>query len=152
VVRQELRPMAGRKREGNRPDRRIWDAAATTPQQRQALLGKIHYVGSANHKLHPSDYGFTPSHNPRPSKSACDMLRSIVIAEASKLFRDGIMRGMVSPFEPNGIPKYVWAVDDDGEVYEAKAKPGQESEYHGYRIGEDEQSVRQYVLAEWKRR
>lgn len=144
--------MAGRKREGNRPDRRIWDAAATSPEQRQALLEKISYAGSPNHKLHPGDYGFIPSHNPRPTKSPCDALRPILIMEASQLFREGIRRGMVSHFEPGGAPKYVWAVDADGEVYEAKAKPEQESVYHGYRIGEDEQSVRQYILAEWKKR
>jgi len=144
--------MAGRKREGNRPDRRIWDAAATSLQQREALLGKVRYAGSANHKLHPGDYGFIPSHNPRPTKSACDALRPILITEASQLFRDGILRGMVSRFEPGGMPKYVWAVDGDGEVYEAKAKPDQDAVYHGYRIGEDEQSVRQYVLREWSKR
>lgn len=144
--------MACRRREGNRPDRRIWDDAATTVLQRKALCEKIHYVGSGNHKLRPGDYGFTPSHNPRPSKSPCDALRSVLIKEASELFKKGIMRGMVSRFEPESIPKYVWAVDADGEVYEAKAKTNQETEYHGYRIGEDEQAVREYVLEEWKKR
>lgn len=144
--------MAGRKREGNRPDRRVWDAAATTLSERQTLLGKLRYVGSANHKLHPGDYGFTPSVNPRPTKSACDALRPIRIKEASRLFCEGISRGMVSRFEVGGAPKYVWAVDENGEVYEAKAKSGQEFDYHGYRIGEDEETVRQYVLAEWNKR
>jgi len=144
--------MASRKREGNRPDRRILDEAATTGVQRKSLCEKARYVGSANHKLHPGDYGFTPSHNPRPSKSPCDALRPVLIKEASELFRNGIMRGMVSRFEPENIPKYVWAVDSDGEVYEAKAKAGQETEYHGYRLGGDEKSVREYILEEWKKR
>ena len=152
IAPEEHKPMAGRRREGNRPDRRIWDEAATTMEQREALCRKIRYVGSANHKLRPGDYGFIPSHNPRPSKSPCDALRSVLIKEASELFQNGIMRGMVSRFEPEGIPKYVWAVDADGEVYEAKAKADQETVYHGYRIGEDEQSVREYVLEEWKKR
>lgn len=69
IAPEEYKPMAGKRREGNRPDRRIWDEAATTVEQREALCGKVRYVGSANHKLRPGDYGFTPSHNPRPSKS-----------------------------------------------------------------------------------
>lgn len=144
--------MASRRREGNRPDRRILDEAATTRKQRETLCEKARYVGSGNHKLRPGDYGFTPTHNPRPSKSPCDALRPVLIKEASELFRNGIMRGMVSHFEPENIPKYVWAVDADGEVYEAKAKAGQEIEYHGYRIGEDEKSIREYILEEWKKR
>ncbi len=64
----------------------------------------------------------------------------------------GVAAGMVSAFAGDGIPKYVWAVDDDGEVYEAKAKPGQETTYHGYRLGEDERTMRDLIRKEWKRR
>ncbi len=58
---------------------------------------------------------------------------------------------MISAFDTGGIPKYIWAVDVFGEVYEAKTKPDQEVDYHGYRIsGED--GMRDLILAEWKRR
>jgi hypothetical protein len=58
---------------------------------------------------------------------------------------------MVSRFESDGTPKYVWTVDSHGEVYEAKTKPP-DTAYHGYRIGEDEREMRRYILAEWKKR
>jgi len=58
----------------------------------------------------------------------------------------------VSAFSEGGVPKYVWAVDQDGEVYEAKTKPEREMSYHGYRLGDDEIDMRKYVLGEWKRR
>jgi hypothetical protein len=112
----------------------------------------MRYVGSSNHKLRPGDYGFVPSHNPRPSKSPCDGLRSVLVAEARALFERGIMLGMVSRFGEEGAPKYVWSVDDAGEVYEAKAKPEREREYHGYRLGDDEREIRRYILDEWKKR
>ena len=104
--------MSTRKREGNRPDRRILDATASTDAARRALALRVWYVGSANHKLKPGDYGFVPSHNPRPSKSVCDDLRSVSLQEASELFNRGIMLGMFSVLSSVGVPKYVWAVDD----------------------------------------
>lgn len=144
--------MSTRKREGNRPDRRILPPEATSEEIRVALKARIRYVGSANHKLRPGDYGFVPSHNPRSSKSPCDELRPILLAEAATLFERGIGLGMVSHFEIGGVPKYVWSVDKYGEVYEAKTKPEKDEQYHGYRIGDDERAMRRYILDEWNKR
>ena len=144
--------MTTRKRQGNRPERRIVPPEAISIDVRASLKARLRYVGSANHKLRPGDYGFVPTHNPKPSKSPCDDLRSILIAEATVLFEQGIDLGMVSHFEDGGVPKYVWSVDKSGEVYEAKTKPGQEVQYHGYRRGDDERAMRRYVLDEWNKR
>ena len=117
----------------------------------KALATLLRYEGVSLHKLHPGDYGFVPPVNPRPAKSSCDELRPVGRAEAVRLFRRGLASEMVSRFESGGTPKYVWAVDGDGEVYEAKTKPP-DSVYHGYRIGEDEPEMRRYILGEWRRR
>jgi hypothetical protein len=45
-------------------------------------------------------------------------------------------------------PKYIWAVDEAGEVYEAKIGNGG---YHGYRL-EAADSMRTVVKREWARR
>ena len=140
------------KREGNRPDRRIAAATLMDGEARRALTDRVAYVGSATHKLHPGDYNFLPPQNPRPTKSPCDALRPVLLAEARDLFRQGIMRGMVSAFAPGQAPKYIWSVDAVGEVYESKARPERELLYHGYRIGPDEPDMRRYVLKEWKQR
>lgn len=79
----------------------------------------------------------------------CDDLRPVLLAEALHLLRSGILKGMVSPFPPGSQPKYVWAVGDDGEVYEAKCKSDQADPYHGYRLGQDEKTMRDYILREW---
>lgn len=59
---------------------------------------------------------------------------------------------MVSAFPDGGVPKYVWSVDDEGEVYEAKTRPEHEVAYHGYRLREDDRHMRETVLKEWHRR
>lgn len=80
------------------------------------------------------------------------MLRSVLLAEAQELFSRGIELGMMSRLGNDGIPKYVWSVDSAEELYEAKTKSGQEEEYHGYRIGDDERIMRRYILVEWNAR
>ena len=140
-----------KRREGNRPDRRIAPAGTYSEFELAVLSALATYVGSALHKLHPGNYGFIPSVNPRPSKSVCDDLRPVALKEASRLLAEGIRAGMVSRFDPSGPPKYVWAVDGDGEVYEAKTKPP-DTAYHGYRLGDDEEAMRRYIRAEWEKR
>jgi len=140
-----------RKRQGNRPNRRVAPVDSNSAEDLEALVARLRYEGTSLHKLHPGDYGFVPPVNPRPSKSPCDELRPILRAEAAKLFREGLVSGMVSRFDKGGTPKYVWAVDADGQVYEAKTKPPDTS-YHGYRIGEDEPEMHRYILGEWRTR
>ena len=60
------------------------------------------------------------------------------------------MHGMVSTIRGDGAPKYVWAVDDTGEVYESKI--GSDLDYHGYRLGDNDKAVREYVRREWNQR
>jgi hypothetical protein len=95
-----------------------------------------------------SDYCFHPPVNPRPWKSTCDGLRVVLLAEARELLRRGILCGMFSEFSGGGAPKYVWAVDTMGEVYEAKVG---NNGYHGYRL-EDEDAMTRIVLREWAKR
>jgi hypothetical protein len=141
--------MSAGKREGNRPERRFAAAGTYSQEELLALSRRIRYGGMAHHKRRPGDYGFVPPVNPRPSKSMCDDLRPIRLAEASALFSVGIHLGLISPFLPEGVPKYVWAVDEYGEPYEAKVG-GDGSEHHGYRINENEARMREYILKEWE--
>lgn len=135
-------------RQGNNPKRRIVLIHDLNAEERKGLVSKLIYVGSALHKTKPGDYSFHPPVNPRPWKSICDGLRVIVLAEARELFREGILAGMFSKFPAGGVPKYVWAVDNKGEVYEAKIG---DDGYHGYRLEEDD-AMRKLVLKEWVQR
>ncbi len=137
-----------RKRQGNDPKRRIAPADRLDPAGREALATRLTYVGSPYHKLRPGDYNFQPPVSPRPWKSVCDGRRLILKQEAEELFRAGIMNGMFSNFADGDTPKYVWAVDSEGEAYEAKIGLGG---YHGYSL-EDEDDFRGFVSKEWEKR
>ncbi|WP_313231075.1 hypothetical protein [Sphingobium yanoikuyae] len=137
---------------GNQPNRRLVAAGTYDEETLSDLIKRVRYVGSSIHKLKPADYGFVPPTNPRPSKSPCDDLRIVKLAEAQALLTAGIKAGMTSAFDSDSVPKYVWVVDEDYQVYEAKTKPGQETDYHGYRLGEDEQTMRKLILKEWEAR
>jgi hypothetical protein len=64
------------------------------------------------------------------------------------LFSQDILKDISSAFYGYAQPKYVWSVDSDDEVYEAKIGLGG---YHGYRLA-DEDDIRAVVLKEWRKR
>ena len=140
------------KRQGNNPKRRIVPRGALDPEDLGRLAREARYVGSAHHKSKPADYRFTPPVSPRPNKSLCDGKRIVKKREAMSLFRQGLSRGMVSRYPENGLPKYVWAVDRYGEVYEAKL--GDDGRrYHGYALNADgERDLCRWVVTEWNAR
>jgi hypothetical protein len=67
------------------------------------------------------------------------------------MLNKGILLGMVSDFFFGAYPKFVWCVDDNGEVYEAKTNSVAPGVYHGYRVEEDD-NVPDYVKRVWKQR
>ena len=81
----------------------------------------------------------------------CDRKRIVTRREAEVLFRNGVKCGMVSRHAEKGFPKYVWTVDDNGDVYEAKLGHDGRS-YHGYRLGADDRFMRRQVIKEWQAR
>ena len=65
----------------------------------------------------------------------CDDSRVIRLQEARAFLDAAFARGMINACDPRALPKYAWAVDEEGEACEAKL--GRDG-YHGYRLGEDE--------------
>ena len=139
------------KRHGNNPKRRIAPQHSFGPKELESLASAARYRGSAHHKKRPADYGFHPPANPRPHKSLCDGRRMIKREEATALFLKGLRTGMISVHRVNGLPKYVWAVDHEGEPYEAKLGHDGRS-YHGYRLGLDDRAMRDTVIRAWDER
>jgi hypothetical protein len=140
------------KRQSNRPDRRIAPVDSVSQADLQSIEAAARYGGTPYHKCQPGDYGFHPPSDPRPSKGLCDDLRPILKDEAARLLSAGIRKGMVSRPKPGQLPKYIWAVDEQGEPYEAKTDPGQGAPYHGYRLSDKDPQMRAEVLKEWFRR
>ena len=138
------------KYQGNNPKRRIAKRGYYTERE-LAGFAAARYSGTGHHKTKPADYGFDPPVAPRPSKSVCDDKRIVMKAEAVQLFQAGVRRGMVSMHRVRNLPKYAWALDEHGEVYEAKLGNDMRS-YHGYRLGKDERAMCEWVVEEWKER
>lgn len=137
---------------GRHPKRRIAKKGYFTASELAGFAAAARYVGSAHHKSRYADYGFHPPANPRASKSLCDGLRVVRKADAEAQLQSGFARGMVSQRCPqDGLPKFVWAVDGDGEVYEAKLG-GDGHSYHGYRLGRDDIDMCKWVTKEWRQR
>ena len=63
----------------------------------------------------------------------------------------GFRRGMVSQQIRRGWPRNVWAVDEDGVVYEAQLSNAETGEYHGYPMKRDD-GFTAFIAAEWERR
>ena len=68
----------------------------------------------------------------RPDKSKCPPHVDGQIAEG--LLMEGIRRSMFSAKSRQGWPQNVWAVDEDGVLYEAQLTNQGQGQYHGYPI------------------
>lgn len=140
-----------KKRHGNNPKRRVADDVhALNAQMLSTLCGRVRYVGSGHHKRYPADYGFERT-NPVPTKSLCDAVAPVSLAQAQSYLLEGIRRGMISAPAQDGYPKYVWCVTSDGRVFESKTHPNTPGQYHGYPL-EIEDDMCAYIRALWDQR
>ena len=137
-------------RPGNNPKRRIAPVDLLSKAQRVELAACTEYAGSGHHKRSPADYGLDRT-SPRPTKSLCDLARAVTLDDAKAMLHQGILCGMFSDFFFGKHPKYIWCVDVNGEVYEAKTDAGKPGLYHGYRLEEDD-DMRERVKQVWKER
>jgi len=94
--------------------------------------------GNPEHKKNPGDYGLSPPATPRPGKTLCDAAGPISKAEAERLLRSEIGKGMLSHCEHDQWPKNVWAVSQSGGVFEAQLENAGQGVYHGYPMPADD--------------
>lgn len=133
------------------PKRSILPADQWSTAIRLQRAGDAQYGGNPEHKMNPGDYGLTPPASPRPGKTLCDSERDLLRAEALTLLRSGLQRGVVSAQMRNGWPQNVWAVSENGEVFESQLENQATGTYHGYPMPEDD-DFRELVLQEWRSR
>ena len=116
-------------RRSNNDKRRL--LADPDPDYIAQLRQDITYQGSSKHKQNPHLYGLTPFQGNRGDATLCDRdanfgpthLRSI-----PRMIRRGLQAGLVGE---NGI---IWAVADNGWIYEARITNVGQTEYHGYPV------------------
>lgn len=101
------------------------------PDYIQELRKKVTYEGSSKHKATPHRYNLDPFHGARGDATLCD--RDAGFGPERMQFIPGIIdrslrAGLVGR---NGI---IWAIADDGWIFEARITiPGQ-AQYHGYPV------------------
>ena len=108
----------------------------------------VSYGGNSEHKRNPGDFDLTPPSNPRPDKTLCDGADISSRAEALKLLREGIRRGLVSVQIRNGFPQNIWAVTKDGIPLEGQLENPGNGTYHGYPMPEADW-FRSKVIDRW---
>ena len=135
------------KRKAFNPKRQI--ARSVRQRDLNELADRVRYGGNPEHKRHPGDFALSPPSLPRADKTLCDLAGILHRAEAERLLREGIRRGLVSQRESGGFPQNVWAVAEGGLPVEAQLENAGDGTYHGYPMPEDD-AFREEVMAKWR--
>ena len=107
-----------------------------------ALVGNAQYQGSPYHCAHsPSGY--------MPNKTKCPP--HVNDEQALGLLQQGLRLRMFSSELRSNWPRRVWAVDDDGQAYEARLTHSSTGEYHGFPLGREDKFA-EYINNEWGQR
>lgn len=135
-----------KRRTSHNPKRRIVSAPDGVALKR--LVHNIHYGGNPEHKRNPGDFGLTPPSSPRLDKACCDEVDIISRAEALRLLRKGVRKGLVSVQRNHDFPRNIWSVTDKGCPLEAQLENAETGTYHGYPLPESD-PFRDVVLQRW---
>jgi hypothetical protein len=104
-----------------------WPDDAESPEQ---VAAKVQYVGSPEHKNHPSPAG-PPAL--RSDATPCEPALTKDPVGNTAALREGVTRRCTSDVFEGGYPKYVWTWID-GALYEARHINGPQGTYKGYRL------------------
>ena len=116
------------------------------PDRLGVLEREITYTGSPYHKKNPGDYGLNPPANPRDKKTLCDKIGEVKQADAEKLLKDGVRKGLISQQMRGRYPQNIWSVADDGTPLEAQLENREKGTYHGYPLLDEYDPFREEIL------
>jgi hypothetical protein len=95
------------KRRSFNPKRSI-RSQSDAPDVLRDLSRRVSYGGNPEHKKHPGDFGLQPLNLPRLGKALCDSVWIFSRAEARRLLRDGMRKGLVSSQQRGRLaPEYL---------------------------------------------
>ncbi len=96
------------------------------------MSNSVTYKGSPKHKRHPHRYGLPPFSGPRGDATLCDDHANFSPPQMSgipAMIRRGLRAGLIG--RGNRI---IWAVADDGWIFEGRLTNVATNEYHGYPV------------------
>ena len=120
-----------------------WPANEQSPE---LVAENAQYVGSPEHKSHPSAAGAPAL---RSDASKCEPAMTRDIARNTEALREGIRRCCTSSVFEDGFPKYVWTWADN-DLYEARHIRGPAGTYKGYRLETAEMPDYPENLLDWE--
>lgn len=128
--------------------KRRFASSLPAPEALERLAEVVRYGGKPEHKRNPGDFNLIPPSLPRDDKSLCDEIHMFRRAEALRLLRLGVERGMISEWDGTGYPKNIWSMTKDGIPLEAQLENPGNGTYHGYPL-EVNDDFRERVIAQW---
>jgi hypothetical protein len=99
------------------------------PHRIAELLGTVNYKGSPKHKRNPTIFGLQPFRGDRGDATLCDEhanFQPANMSETPAMIDRGLRAGLIGT--------NLWAVADDGWIFEARLTNAIQSEYHGYPV------------------
>jgi hypothetical protein len=109
-------------------------AVVPDPERLNSAAARAHYVGSPEHKRHPS---FAGPPAPRATATLCDPQFAQQQTLLTDWVQDAIRRGQVSNKWEGDFPRNVW-LRRDGIVYEARLVNQGDGGYKGWQLKEHE--------------
>ena len=122
------RPATPPRRSNNDKRRLIPDP---DPGRIEALQKSVKYRGYSKHKLKPQSYGLEPFRGRRGDATLCDRdanFRPEDLGSINDMIKRGLRAGLV------GRNDLIWAIADNGWIYEARLTNVGQTEYHGYPV------------------
>lgn len=80
----------------------------------------------------------------------CDRVNILTRAEATRVLKKGIRKGLISVQERNGWPQNVWSVTNAGEPLEAELENQEIGRYHGFPMALND-PFREDVIKRWSK-
>lgn len=111
---------------------RAWTGSVSDRAFAASLSDRVRYTGNPAHKRNPGDFDLTPPAAPRKNATLCDDAQVFRHAEALGLLKAGAIKGLVDSRSLAEFPFLIWAVREDGTVFEAELENAGLGEYHGY--------------------
>lgn len=105
------------------------------PGRIEVLLNSVRYQGYSKHKKWPRLFGLEPFRGKRGDATLCDKHANFLpedFASIDDMIKRGLRAGLL------GHNELIWAIADNGWIYEARPTNVAQSEYHGYPVRDSE--------------
>ena len=120
-----------------------WPEGVESPEE---VAKKVRYVGSPEHKDHPSHVGGPAL---RSDATPCEPHLTKDLEGNTAALRQGIVKRCASSVFEGGFPKYVWTWLD-GDLYEARHINGPQGTYKGYKLKPTEVPIDRNGALDWE--